>query len=162
MALLGSCQLPFPFPKQRPGRHRPVPSRSSVFFLHSAWRLPSPSLSRRGSALEAFLFRPLNPCAHAPCRRYWLRYAIAIELSDFERQSPNSHPELNLRFNSLPLSAMMSRNIRAADPPSRIDIIIILILTHGVSSLQSDSPRMSRHQIHCSTVPAGIRSLATT
>lgn len=81
-------------------------------------------------------------------------------LSNYPTLSANL--ELNLRLNSLPLSAMMSRNIRAADPPSRIDIFVVLILTHGVSSLQSNSPRMSRHQIHCSMVPAGIRSLATT
>lgn len=52
---------------------------------------------------------------------------------------------------------MMSRNIWAADPQSRIDIIIILILTHCVCSLQSDSLRMSRHQIHSCTVPDGIK-----
>ncbi|KAK2780097.1 hypothetical protein CKAH01_00041 [Colletotrichum kahawae] len=73
MALLGSCQLPFPFPKQRPGKHRPITTLDHRWFssiLHGA----CPVLLCRGvvSALEAFLFRPLNPCGHALCRHYWL------------------------------------------------------------------------------------------
>ncbi|KAK1842456.1 hypothetical protein CCHR01_14907 [Colletotrichum chrysophilum] len=152
MVLLGSCQLPFPFPKQRPGRHRPITIIGGfpTFCMALAQSFSVKAWQRSGS-LPLPSSEPMRPCSLpqllAPIRNCYR----AIR-----------HPELNLRFNSLPLSAMMSRNIRAADPPSRIDIIVVLILTHGVSSLQSNSPRMSRHQIHCSTVPAGIRSLATT